>query len=593
MLRSALIFLVAIFLPSLVLGWLALRAAGEQNVLIERQAADLHQAQTDAVAAELRQAVEQQQSAFVELVRRLVADHGAEAVAENFGSRLSDGWKPGGVPFAISPRGALVYPSIAQARSEEPVAAFLESNRSFLSNAAPAEIYQLPQSAAPAAKNAQSKSLLSSMDWVASRSAKSKEIPAQQAAARNVSPQKGYDAAESAASSKIAPELSNFQTAIAGAPQGIMARFVQDELQVLFWTKPEARSEWLFGVMLTPRQMQELIAPAFGELDPTGEHLAILDDRSRPVLRWPGDFSADWKHPFVATEIGEVLPHWEAALYLANPGELTNSARLVSVTLVLLIMLALGAILVGAYFVSVDIRRQLAIAQKKTDFVSNVSHELKTPLTSIRMFAELLAGGKVTELEKQSRYLRIIAAESERLTRLVNNVLDFARMDRKRKVYDMREADLHEAIARLWEVESTRLREAGFSAVWDAAPGPYPIVCDADAISQALVNLLSNAEKYAADGREILLRTSLESGGFIAEVKDRGPGIPRGQEEKIFEAFHRADDSLSSGIPGSGLGLTLARRIIRDHGGDLVMRAREGGGCSFVIRLPRKPSDHL
>jgi len=592
-LRSALIFLVAIFLPSLVLGWLALRAAGEQNILIERQAADLHQAQTDAIAADLRQAVEQQQAAFVELVRQLVAAHGAEAVAENFGARLADGWKPGGVPFAISPRGALVYPSVAQARSEEPVAAFLEGNRSFLSNAAPAEIYQLPQSAAPAAKNTQSKSLLSSMDWVTRSSAKPKDTPAQQAAARNISPQRGYDDTELAASSKIAPELSNFQTAIAGAPQGIMARFVQDELQVLFWTKPEARSEWLFGVMLTPRQMQEMIAPAFDQLESTGEHIAILNDRSRPVLRLPGEFPADWKHPFVATEIGEVLPHWEVALYLANPGALTNSARLVSVTLVLLIMLALGAILVGAYFVSTDIRRQLEIAQKKTDFVSNVSHELKTPLTSIRMFAELLAGGKVTESEKQSRYLRIIAAESERLTRLVNNVLDFARMERKRKVYDMREVDLHETIARLWEVESSRLREAGFSVVWDAAAGPYPVVCDADALSQVLVNLFSNAEKYAANGREITLRTGLDAGDFIAEVKDRGPGIPRGQEEKVFEAFHRADDSLTSGVQGSGLGLTLARRIIRDHGGDLFVRAREGGGSSFVIRLPRKPADHL
>ncbi|GAT32903.1 histidine kinase-, DNA gyrase B-, and HSP90-like ATPase [Terrimicrobium sacchariphilum] len=592
MFRSALIFLVAIFLPSLVLGWLALRAAGEQNVLIERQAADLHQAQTDAIAADLRQAVEQQQGAFVEQVRQLVAAHGAEAVAENFGSRLGEGGWFGGIPFAISPGGALAYPSISQARQEAGMAAFLAGNSSFLSNAAPAEIYQLPQSAAPAAKNAQSKSLLSSVDWVASRSSKPKETPTQQAATRNISPQKGYESSDAAASSRIAPELSNFQTAIAGAPQGIMARFVQDELQVLFWTKPEARSEWVFGVMLTARQLQEMIAPAFDHLDPSGEHLAVLNDRSRPVLRLPGDFSAEWKHPFVATEIGEVLPHWEVALYLANPGALTKSARLVSITLVLLIMLALGAILAGAYFVSVDIRRQLAIAQKKTDFVSNVSHELKTPLTSIRMFAELLVEGKVTEPEKQSRYLRIIATESERLTRLVNNVLDFARMERKRKVYAMHAVDLHEIIARLWEVESTRLREAGFSVTWDAATGPYPVVCDADAITQVLVNLFSNAEKYAADGREITLATRLEPRDFIAEVKDRGPGIPRAEEEKIFEAFHRVDDSLTSGIQGSGLGLTLARRIICDHGGDLRVLPREGGGCVFTVRLPRKPFDH-
>jgi signal transduction histidine kinase len=270
---------------------------------------------------------------------------------------------------------------------------------------------------------------------------------------------------------------------------------------------------------------------------------------------------------------------------LQRPQQLQENARNIRRTLISLIAAAIGAIAFGGLIVVNDARRQLALAQKKTDFVSNVSHELKTPLTSIRMFAELMQSGTPAP-EKRAQYSRIIMAEAERLTRLINNVLDFARMERKQKRYDLRPLDLHALLARTWEGHELHLRENGFSTRWQAAPPPYRVVGDEDALAQIIVNLLSNAEKYSGERKEIELHSYVDRGSVFISVLDRGSGVPAGEEAKIFEAFYRAHDSLASGIQGTGLGLTLAQRLAREHGGDITYQAREGGGSNVTLRVP-------
>lgn len=610
--RQALIFVVAIFLPSLVLGWLALRTAGKQQILIERQAADLHQAETDAMASGIREVIEAKQRAFAEAVRVLVAKESAGAVAENYATLLSSVWSDGGIPFAITPRGTLAAPS---SRGTRQVDAFLANNAAFLTNAQAEEVYQQqPQAreerkqsssvydrapadknvaAAPAARAAESQGM-AARDRLSKDDAGSSKFKKEAAGkgpspgaqlSRNIVPQNAAPQAEVVAPSKLAPEFSDFQTALGDAAQGILARFVQNDLQVIFWTKPEPATDWLFGVALGPVELARLVH--LPENSDPQTVLAILDDLARPVTTSPPGAACEWKRPFVATEIGEVLPHWEVALYLTNPGQLSESARLVTMTIILLIALALAAILAGAYLVAADMRRQLELVRKKTDFVSNVSHELKSPLTSIRMFAELLADDRVTDPDKRHRYLRIISGESERLTRLVNNVLDFARLEKKHKSYDMRPVDLVPVINRICESESLRLQESGIPVSYSCKPVACPVRCDADAIAQVLVNLLSNAEKYSDGAKEIAVEVEASGTGFVRiSVLDRGAGVLPGLEEKIFEAFFRADDSLASGVQGSGLGLTLARRIARDHGGDITCSPRAGGGSIFTLTLP-------
>jgi signal transduction histidine kinase len=366
---------------------------------------------------------------------------------------------------------------------------------------------------------------------------------------------------------------------------------VQNELELIFWARPPEANGSVFGIGIPAERIAALVRELFPEAAAAGDGtcLAILDENARPVITSAPGFEAAWRHPFVASEIGEALPHWEAALYLLEPDALSRSARLVTLSLTLLIALALAAILAGGYFVAIDARRQLALAQKKTDFVSNVSHELKTPLTSIRMFAELLQQCGADDPARRAKYLRIITLESERLTRLINNVLDFARIEKKHKNYHKSGADLFPVIERVWEAQAEHLAEAGFTSQWHADDPPYPVHADPDAISQVVVNLLSNAEKYSTERKDVTLHTWKENGSLCVAVLDRGDGIPAGEERKIFEAFYRCDDSLASGVQGSGLGLTLARRIAQDHGGSIEVRPRAGGGSEFTLRLPLQP----
>jgi signal transduction histidine kinase len=324
--------------------------------------------------------------------------------------------------------------------------------------------------------------------------------------------------------------------------------------------------------------------------------IALLDDNARPLILSRTNFHAAWKRPFVATEIGEALPHWEIAAYLVNPAHLTQVARTAKLTLGLLIATLVFAISVGGWLIVADLNRQLALARQKTDFVSNVSHELKTPLTSIRMFSELLAEQRVADPAKQRSYLQIITAETARLTRLINNVLDFSRMERGEKKYNFRDADLVNIVRETVETYRPHLENSGFQMECVLPAGELPVRADTDAIAQVIVNLLSNAEKYSNGQKKITIEAARRDGPLpCAEVKilDRGPGVPRGSEEKIFEKFYRAHDSLSSGIQGSGLGLTLARQIARAHGGEVVYEPRPGGGSCFSLRLPLNRSAGL
>ena len=165
-------------------------------------------------------------------------------------------------------------------------------------------------------------------------------------------------------------------------------------------------------------------------------------------------------------------------------------------------------------------------------------------------------------------------------------MLDFAKLERRQKSFDKKPLDLHAVLGRTWESHELHLRESGFTTRWQAAAPPYPITGDEDAIAQILVNLFSNAEKYAGTRKDVELHSYIDGGHVCVSVLDRGTGVPAGDERKIFEAFYRAHDSLSSGIQGSGLGLTLAQRLAHEHGGEITVQAREGGGSNFTLRLP-------
>ena len=314
--------------------------------------------------------------------------------------------------------------------------------------------------------------------------------------------------------------------------------------------------------------------------------LTVLDENGRPLVTPEGQGKRDWRRPLLAREVSEILPRWEAAAYPAAPGALASQARSTRLLMGLLIAGMFVVIAASGMVILNTLRSEMVLARQKTTFVTNVSHELKTPLTSIRMFSEMLKEGRQPDVEKQRTYLGLMVSETERLTRLINNVLDFSKMEKGKRTYSKTRLDAGVLAEAVVENERVRLEHAGFSVVFANPAGPAVVEADEEALRQALLNLLSNAEKYSLSMKSIEIEVTRADGNVRLDIKDRGIGIPPFEAGKIFKEFYRVDRSLTGRVPGSGLGLTIARRIARDHGGDIEYRARDGGGSVFRISLP-------
>lgn len=615
--KVALVFVLAVFVPSLVLAWLAVRSLRDQQFVLERQQSLLCQGVTDSLANKVENLLADRQRDFGFQVEQMLSGDQPAEVAKTFDEQLRANWPLADVGFVVTTAGQLVSPP-SDGRAEARL--FRANNSMFLANRESAEVYwnaarppenKFSPAAAPESGNRLTRSSAQAASTLDSTEFARKSQQARAPLLRNVQPQQripappSKDEAENVPQnqpiqqfSKIAPAEAEFQQLIGDANEGTLARFVDNRLSVLFWYRSPRDPRYIFGAQLSLAHLSEQLRGLLQDFESSLQLdicVALLDDNARPVgLSHPG-FKASWKHPFVSTEIGEELPHWEVAAYLLDPASLTQSAHILKLTLGLLIAVLVLAIAVGSWLIVSDLNRHLTLARQKTDFVSNVSHELKTPLTSIRMFSELLADQRVADPARQQSYLNIITAETARLTRLINNVLDFSRLERGEKKYNFRDCDLAALVHDAAESYRPHLEHDGYVFECSLPGNEVPVRADPDALAQVIVNLLSNAEKYAGESKEIVVRAGKREGPLpCAEVQvlDRGPGVPRGSEEKIFEKFYRAHDSLSSGIQGSGLGLTLARQIARAHGGDVVYEPREGGGSCFCLRLPlRYPND--
>lgn len=244
---------------------------------------------------------------------------------------------------------------------------------------------------------------------------------------------------------------------------------------------------------------------------------------------------------------------------------------------------------VGAFFLWRDTRRETRIAELRSQFVSSVSHELKTPLTSIRMFAETLQMNDETGSDNRkmrAEYLDTIVNETERLTRLLNNVLDFSRIERGHKNYHMESALLPDVIDAAVRTMRFPLSEQGFDLKVDLSESIPPLKVDRDALEQAILNLLSNAMKYSGKSREIELRLCRQNGSALIQVSDHGVGIPADQQRRIFEKYYRVPTKENKAISGTGLGLALVTHIAEAHGGSVEVESRPGDGSTFSIRIP-------
>jgi signal transduction histidine kinase len=240
----------------------------------------------------------------------------------------------------------------------------------------------------------------------------------------------------------------------------------------------------------------------------------------------------------------------------------------------------------GGYLTVRIVKRELEIARLRADFVSTVSHEFRSPLTGIRQLGGMLLDGRVTDAEKQRGYFKMIVQESDRLSRLVENILDFSRMEEGRREYRFVPLDPSPWLRTLVADFVTEIAANGAAVEADIPDGLPPISADKEALGSAVRNLLDNAVKYSPGSKTVWLDAGAEGDAVKISVRDTGVGISEHDRKRIFDRFYRAEGEISKRIKGVGLGLSLVKHVVTAHGGAVECRSRVGEGSVFTIRLP-------
>jgi signal transduction histidine kinase len=251
-----------------------------------------------------------------------------------------------------------------------------------------------------------------------------------------------------------------------------------------------------------------------------------------------------------------------------------------------ILAVVLGAVMLAGYLALRDVHREAETAELRSHFVASVSHELKTPLTSIRAHAETLLLGRSPGPETTSEYLRTIVSESERLGRLVDTVLEFSRIEQGRKTYQMRITRLDEVVRAAARTMEYPMSQLGFVLAVSSDGSDPHVVGDPEALTQAILNLLSNAMKYSGDARRIEMRAGVRNDEAYVDVTDHGIGIARSEHSRIFERFHRVQSADTNGVAGAGLGLALTLHVVEAHHGRIDVDSDLGRGSTFSMRIP-------
>jgi len=325
---------------------------------------------------------------------------------------------------------------------------------------------------------------------------------------------------------------------------------------------------------LFPRMLEDAMGHA---------RVHVVDEQGRTIYGQPtagGAFTVG--RPFETTLYG-----WKLFVTLTTAEELSESVERrqelerVSLAVSFLVVVA------GVIIVVVAAERERRLARLKSDFVANVSHELKTPLSLVRMFSELLSTGRVRDDTKRQQYISIIVRESERLSSLIENVLDFAQLERGKAAYQFDEGSVGDIVTRTVDAYRHRWEHEGVEIRLDVQPDLPPTLLDDRALELALVNLMDNAVKYAKDGKTIDVSVRMRGARTIeTRVTDHGPGIPHEEQRLVFDRFMRGKGARDQRIRGSGIGLSLVQHIARSHGGRAWVESEIGKGASFFLALP-------
>ncbi|MDR3702728.1 MAG: HAMP domain-containing sensor histidine kinase [Candidatus Sulfopaludibacter sp.] len=334
-------------------------------------------------------------------------------------------------------------------------------------------------------------------------------------------------------------------------------------------TSPDRRAIALYRT----GTVASLLAKLLDERKPSKNARSVVTPPGRPAT---GD----------AIAAGAMLPGWQISFSLVDPLAAQESARRRKAAYLWTGYLVLTALAATGLITGQSFRRQLRLTRLKTDLVAAVSHELKTPLASMRLLVETLLADERFDASKTREYLELIAGENLRLSRLIDNFLTFSRIERNRQNFEFRPSLPSRVVETALLAMRERLRAPGCDLEVSVAADLPPIQADEDALVTVLLNLLENAYKYTRSNKRIILRAYRENGSLIFAVQDNGIGIAPRDQKRIFRRFYQVDRRLAREAGGCGLGLSIVEFIVRAHGGAVKVESRPGSGSTFSVLLP-------
>ncbi|MBC8180705.1 hypothetical protein H8E88_06225 [candidate division KSB1 bacterium] len=319
-------------------------------------------------------------------------------------------------------------------------------------------------------------------------------------------------------------------------------------------------------------------------LELTDVYWQVLDNDGNVILQ---PKSSEPGKKTVTINLANNFPPWSIELYQKDAKlfeQILNLRRSIYFYILILVAGILGC---GLVLTSYSINREIELAQLKSDFVSTISHDLRSPLTSIRQMAEMLKTGRVPTNKRRQKYYEVIVDQSEKLSLLINNILDSSKMEEKKRGFDFEVVNFRKLLFDILSIIKQRVQHEGYTLKTEIDKSLPEIEVDRSAVSQVIANLVDNAIKFSNENKKINVRSFAESDYVVVEIQDFGIGIKKDDINKIFNRFYRSgDESVRSRIKGSGLGLTLVKQIIDAHRGQVFVESAVGRGSTFKIKIP-------
>lgn len=592
--KTPLLLMILILLPVLLLSWYSIKLEKQQQLLLEHQLTGLIETQLLEVDQQLQGHFFRMEKALRNAFDEQFSLKDSEYIHDHL-RELERNSPYVDQIFILTRNRKTIYPALPDSSIREQV--FLERYRPLLSQghlfSIKTESAVSPEDSAAATED-ELIELERSAETVGIVSAQLKSAPAAlelEISSRRIAesePVISYDTiSDSETKSKLA-EIKTEAGLLQSGASGWIAWHQGADLQHIYWIEdPDGQ---VFGFKLNGQRLLSDLLNMLPDQSSAQIHNSLTNSAIRLVnsqgfttYEWGELTEIDKQHkPLEILPLSHPLGSWHLEFY--SPSLQAPATNWLEKLMVLAIVLT-GLLVIG-WIVYREQTRATRLAEQRVNFVNQVSHELKTPLTNVRMYAEMLEH-RLNETDTQEkRYLGVINSESLRLSRLIENVLSFSRLGRSAYSINPEPGNIGDVIDKVQENFTPSFNQKNIELQFDNQCDRKAFF-DHFAVEQILNNLLSNCEKYAADGGAVQLQCwcDLQSGLAFVSVQDNGPGIPQSESERIFKPFYRISNKLTDGVSGTGIGLSIARELARSHGGDLVLKNSQSGAC-FLLKLP-------